>query len=378
MSDGRRRICVIVPTHISARMGGAQYQVEQLVQRMSERQDLCVRYLARKIDPSFKPKNYELESFASSTDSGMGRLGHLVDCRRLYSRLALYNPDVIYERVGGAFTGVAALFAQRNGKRFVWHVAHDNDVTPGLLAHSAPRLVRRAERFLLDYGLGKADVIIAQTRAQQERIERFFGRRDSVLVPNFHPTPTEKLDKTGIRQVVWVANFKKWKRPEAFVALAEKLVAFTSARFIMLGARSEDHFWQTSLEERIAHVPNLEYLGEVSQQAVNELLATSHLFVNTSEAEGFANTFIQAWLRQVPVVSLSVDPDGVLGREGIGFGCEGDESRLHEVVRGLLTNENERSAMGVRAQAYAAEHHSELNMARLITILDADRQTRSK
>jgi hypothetical protein len=34
--------------------------------------------------------------------------------------------------------------------------------------------------------------------------------------------------------------------------------------------------------------------------------------------EGFSNTFIEAWLRGVPVVSLTEDPDGLIRNRGLG------------------------------------------------------------
>ena len=52
---------------------------------------------------------------------------------------------------------------------------------------------------------------------------------------------------------------------------------------------------------------------------MNRLLARSHIFVNTSTHEGFPNTFIQSWLREVVVVSLQVDPDQVLERQQVGI-----------------------------------------------------------
>jgi glycosyltransferase involved in cell wall biosynthesis len=80
----------------------------------------------------------------------------------------------------------------------------------------------------------------------------------------------------------------------------------------------------------IRATPNLEYLGEKSQDEVNELLARAHIYVNTSLFEGFANTFIQAWMRDVAVVSLHVNPDGVFDREGVGIHA-GSEDELMRV-----------------------------------------------
>ena len=79
--------------------------------------------------------------------------------------------------------------------------------------------------------------------------------------------------------------------------------------------------------EQIKVDSNLQYLGEVSQDEVNRRLREGHILVNTSRYEGFSNTFVQAWMRRVPVVSLTVDPDNILVRENIGF-CSGTFKNL--------------------------------------------------
>ena len=93
----------------------------------------------------------------------------------------------------------------------------------------------------------------------------------------------------------------------------------------MIGARGA-----YSLDDGLARgeqSANLNFLGEQSLAQVNERLWACRLVVNTSQTEGFPNTFIQAWARFVPVVSLKVDPDGVIARHQLGF-CSGDFSRM--------------------------------------------------
>jgi glycosyltransferase involved in cell wall biosynthesis len=121
--------------------------------------------------------------------------------------------------------------------------------------------------------------------------------------------------------------------------------------------------------QSIAATPNLEFLGHRSAADVNQFLACASVFVNTSVHEGFPNTFVQAWLRDAVVVSLSVNPDRVLDSQGVGIHA-GTEEGLEKSVRHLLTDPAARAAYAERARAYAQSTHSVRNIGKLTEMID--------
>jgi glycosyltransferase involved in cell wall biosynthesis len=128
---------------------------------------------------------------------------------------------------------------------------------------------------------------------------------------------------------------------------------------------------QRRLAPRLEGAKNLRYLGEMPIDEVNRILAESHILVNTSDYEGFPNTFVQAWFREVPVVSLHVDPDDILKREGLGF-HSGDFETLVRDTRRLIEDTDLRTHMGRRARAYAVENHSLMrNLDKVARFLEA-------
>jgi glycosyltransferase involved in cell wall biosynthesis len=171
-----------------------------------------------------------------------------------------------------------------------------------------------------------------------------------------------------MKQVVWIANLKPLKNPGAFVRLARRFAHRSDVRFVIVGGTLDEGEWTMQTLKDIAATPNLEYRGSLSQPAVNALLEHTDLLVNTSDYEGFSNTFIQAWMRRVPVVSLRVDPDRILSRGGLGV-VTGDEDGLHDRVAGLLDDPDRCAAIGARARRYALEHHAESNIENLARLL---------
>jgi glycosyltransferase involved in cell wall biosynthesis len=113
------------------------------------------------------------------------------------------------------------------------------------------------------------------------------------------------------------------------------------------------------MEKALQQAPsNLEYLGPLPIDQVNEKISQSDLLLYTSlPVEGFGSSFTQAWLRQVPTVSLSFELDGILEQENIGR-CSRDFEHLVTDVKELMEDESLRRDMGQRARAYAVSHHS--------------------
>ena len=211
---------------------------------------------------------------------------------------------------------------------------------------------------------------MAQTEYQGSLLLKNYKRKLTAIIPNFHPKPEKEIVKESPIKILWVANLKPFKRPEIFVRLAKDLSGLKDVKFQMIGSCAATNLSYTKLLSEIESLDNLEYLGGKSQDEVNEHLSKAHIFVNTSDCEGFANTFIQAWMRKVPVVSLTVNPDNILESHKVGY-CSNTYEKLVTDVSELIKNNDLRNEMGENARQYAFENHSEKNMRRLIEVFKA-------
>ena len=365
-----KHIVLLLPTHWAAALGGAEYQVKILSEHLRATGRVRLTWVCRRIAEDYRPKGYEIRQVAPH--SGLRRHGFFLDHFRLGRLLQELAPDAIYQRVGCAYTGIAARYARRSGCRMVWHVASDGDVTPanGWPLRDTLLPFRRLEKAALEYGIRHAPRIVVQTHHQASLLKTHYRRDAIALVRNFHPSAREAIDKSGPWTVLWIGNLKPVKNPLAFVDLAHAFADRNDVRFLMIGDPSGDPACAREIARRAVDLPGFRFLGKLAQDQVNELLATSHLLVNTSYLEGFSNTFIQAWMRQVPVLSLNVDPDQVLEKQEVGICARGNAATLHQALYGLLTDDSRRRRLGHRAQTHAEENHSERNIQTLIGLLD--------
>jgi glycosyltransferase involved in cell wall biosynthesis len=366
----RKKLCIVAPSHWETRLGGAEYQIQMLLERLLDLDLFEIHYLTRRAPAS--SAGYRVHAIGSGRPPGGA---FVLDAPKLWGLLKAIRPDVIYQRVACAYTGVAAGYANAHHCRMVWHVSSDRDLDPALRQISASKLwhkvLTHVERSCVDYGARNSSAVIVQTRHQGELLLRNFGRAAAAQVANFHPEATERLAKPADRvRLCWIANLKPLKQPHLFLELARRFMDRPQLEFIMIGDRFGGAEAQARFEADLRAAPNVRYMGRLPNESVNELLASSHLLVNTSDFEGFSNTFIQAWLRGAVVVSLRVDPDGVFQDERYGVCARGNYEELVRAVARLAENAPLRTAIATRARALAQQSFSRANIDRLVEVLD--------
>jgi len=343
------RLCILLPSHWASAMGGAEYQVKLLLGGLDQRQNIRVWYLARNINETFSSKNYEIRKIGSSKGSRF-----VLDTPGILRTLKEIEPDLIYSRVGTAYVGIAAAYCRHRPCKLVWHIARDDDVkrAPFSLAGGGMDWLNKK---ILEYGIRNADAIVAQTSQQAENLSKNYGISASTVISNFHPAPKEEILKSEPVKVLWIGNLKNIKQPDLFIKLASKL-RDSGAQFIMVGSNQWSSEKLSAFQARVAEIENLSYIGAIEQDEVNSLLARSDILVNTSVLEGFSNTFIQAWMRGVPVVSLNSDPDRLLSESELGYYAQGKFSELETCTKELIHDNVARKRFAYHCRNFAYRH----------------------
>jgi len=367
MDKIKKKLCIVTTHHWSKVMAGSPYECKVLIASLKKFQEYEIYFICNFSDPNYIADDHVIKVILNKKH--IQRFGYFVNSLQLLKELREINPDVIYQIEAGAYTGVCAYYAKHNNCNMVWRIQHDHDVSPpGWNLSNIPPFNYINNNFL-NYGIANSDYIVAQSELQNELINKYYGRSADIIIPNFHPMPPENIDKNDPIKVAWVANIKGWKRPELFIKLARDLSSLENVQFIMCGKPQMKSF--ETLKSEMDATQSLTYKGSCSQDEVNELLANSHIFVNTSLHEGFPHTYMQSWMRQVPVVSLAVNPDGVFDNSDIGFYSNDSYDKLCEQVKLLIEDTNLRKEMGKNAQKFAFENYSaDVHVPRLIEIFE--------
>lgn len=363
----KRKICILLPTHWAARMGGAQYQAMMLAEYLVSTGQFEVYYLARRTNDAYQASGYRIVKIPGPDNVRPYRFYETTFS--LLKILGDIKPDYIYQQTGCAYTGIAAYYARKNKCKMVWRVSSDRNLVRDLPKISRNILFEGIDRKMMSYGIRNAGAIIVQTPHQGRLLEENYHRKPDAVVRNFHPYPDENINKQLPVRILWIANFKKLKQPEIFIRLARDMADINDVRFIMIGAPAPESKWSSQLDDEINSTGNLSHIGSLPQSDVNRMISESHILVNTSQYEGFSNTFIQAWMRKVPVISLNVDPDGILDQYKVGFCAGGNYSELLTYTRMLVNDHGLIRKMGESSSQYAFDYYSLRNVDQIVDVL---------
>lgn len=259
------------------------------------------------------------------------------------------NADVYYHNCGDCFTGQVAIWCKLHKRAFVFSAASEPDCD-----RTSKKLKTSVERALFHYGLKRATYRIVQTNRQKLMLEQGF-KLTSEAIPMPCPAPTlpvpDRSAGTGrARRILWLARICRQKRPDRLLELARRN---PDLEFDLVGpVANDDYARATDLAAR--SIPNIRVHGKIPKDQVARFYADAHLFLSTSDYEGFPNTFLEAWSYGLPIVS-TFDPDGLITSRGLGVFVNSLES-MENAINRLMNDTARYVKMAAAAREYFGVH----------------------
>jgi glycosyltransferase involved in cell wall biosynthesis len=354
------RVCILNPfgyelfdpvARASKIFGGAEVQLYYLARALAARDEFSVSMIIERPDTEASPVREGVEmitvpregrNFARFRDwIPVPSPAYLAAMRRA-------DADVYLQRGGAVLTGDVALYCRLARRRFAFMAAHDWD---------CDRHHQRRQQYLAGAyyfaALRRADLVYAQSDFQRSQMERYHGVASTVQ-RTVYPAVTGAAPMER-EHMLWVGRCLGWKRPMAFLDLAEGHpgLPFVMACPAYEGARA----LHDSVAERASGLPNVQFLGFVPFADTEDLFRHARVFVNSSTAEGFPNTFVQAARVGTPVLSLEVNPDGILQSADFGACADGDPALLARQLDRLLDDRQTWGRQSANAYRYFQREH---------------------
>jgi len=348
---GLNNLSALAPEFRNHEMGGAQLQ-QTLLAKALVREGFQVSMVVADLGQADGAEWHGIRTYkAYRLDAGIpgARFIH-PRWTGVWSALRRANANVNYCSCADVLLGQVALFNQRHAGNAAFRIAHDFDCQPDKLL-----IPNWRGKVLYRYGLRRADLILAQTATQQAQMKRNFGR-NSRVIPSLLEFGADNLDFAARDiDLLWVSNIRPFKRPDLVLDMGAQI---PDLKVRMIGGTQpgfDEYF--ADIRRRALDLPNVAFCGSQPYEAVNQQMARARLFINTSDSEGFPNTYLQAWARGTPVVAF-FDPDGVIAREGLGRVVQSVE-QMRSAIRQFLTEPELWSTTSARCVHYVSAQHGE-------------------
>ena len=299
-----------------------------------------------------------IRSFAPFT--GNRKLRFIPDMIRIRHAMKTAGADIYNQRSTSFFTGQLARFASDLGAAFTFSLGIDYNCYP-----DGQGAIRWPISFLYRYGIRHADAVISQTEKQRRLMLENFGRetaliRNGITIPSGNGAPaggetprSVPGDRARDPGFLWVGRFQGTKRPDLALDLAR---ALPNERFTIIGGYAGNERYASTITDAARRIPNVEHIPFVPPREMEAYYRGAYALLNTSSLEGFPNTYLHAWAHGVPVITVEIDPDGILEKNGIGI-VAGTFDGLVGAVRSIRSNQALRSEMSARAIRYVRANH---------------------
>ena len=164
------------------------------------------------------------------------------------------------------------------------------------------------------FSINKSDGVTAVSKSlRQQTYDAFKINKDIKVIYNFidfnrfRKSNKDHFKKAiapeGERVLVHVSNFRKVKRVEDVVQVFKRVHEVMPSKLLLIGDGPERHSLEM-LCRKLELCSEIRFLGK--QDAVEELLAVSDLFLMPSQNESFGLAALEAMACEVPIISSNV------------------------------------------------------------------------
>ncbi|MFH1590542.1 MAG: glycosyltransferase [archaeon] len=281
-------------------------------------------------------------------DKGSSLFFKFVKGFELYRSLAKIDADIYFFSSANYFLGLLSFFCKINNKKILFRTASDIDCNLQFIKKNL--ILGR----LFKYGLESSDLVLTQSNDHQILLRKNHGIFAQILRNSISLKTDSKKTYTK-KHVLWVSSCQKLKRPTLFLKLAYEN---PTEKFVMICPPSsiDKEYWEI-IFQKSKNIPNLTFLKFVSFSKIQKYFHEAKIFVNTSEFEGFPNTFLQAGLMKIPILSLKVNPDHFISRYDCGYCCENDYREMVVKFRKLIENKKDWKKKSDEVFKYVHKYH---------------------
>jgi len=330
-------------------VGGAEVQQVELAKELKKRGHEIFFITYGESNSNFE-KISGIEIIPAYDISRVSKLGFLSKAIYIWKRMKEVDADIYFYRSGSP--GVAALFGLFFQKKVIRLISSDSDVT-------GKAIIRRNSviDWVVDIGnwfdIKLSDAVVSQNKFQKKKLKRNYGVESIEIKNAFHISPEDKSESQH-NYVLWVGKIREVKQPSLFLEIAKY---FPEHKFLMIGGKAYNEprlFYKIKKDSQ--RIININFVGFIPHSKIFGYYKRAILLVNTSKIEGFPNVFLEAWMHSTPVISLNIDPDGIISKYKLGYHSKSFDQMIND-VKTLLKNPELRQIMGGNGRNYIKTNH---------------------
>jgi len=341
------KVCFIAPKayplfnpDVKKVFGGAELDLYFLATELAKDENFAVSF----ITADYGQSDFETIEAVRIIKSLNFNKNSLTGATKIWQAMQAADSHIYFQEAVSWGTFLIALFCSSHKRTFVYRTANQGESDGTFLR--GQRLLKKA----FSWSLHKAGAVIVQNQIDKEKLQDSIGI-DSMVIPNGQPLLESDCRKRDT--ILWVGRSTHLKRPELFIKLAKN---FPQESFTMICQQATGDQNYKALLNEAEEVDNIKFIKAVPFARVNSYFQQAKVFVNTSDSEGFPNTFVQACNCATPILSLNVNPDDFINRHNCGISCNGDWKQMVNSLRDML-KEDRYLEMGENAKKYARERH---------------------